>query len=221
MAAAESAVNGCMDVLAACGLSAAALEPSPIALARGFARHYRREADQQTARVVIDLGGSSTKVMILRGHQVCFYRRLDLGGAAMTEALAAKLNITPVEAAALRRQVGVEADPAKATAVSDAVRGVLAEIAREVGLCLRYYSVTFRGNRPEHIHVCGGEAHGPLVAGVFEKELGSGVEIADPLDGLDLSDPTVRIERRGRLSEWALVCGLALRAPHMAMRGAA
>ncbi len=221
MAAAESAINGCMDVLAACGMRPAACEPSPIALARSFARHYRREADQQVARVVIDLGASSTKVMIMRGHHVCFYRRLELGGAAMNRAVAAKLNITPTEAAALRRQLGAEADPARATAVSDALRAVLADIAREIGLCLRYYSVTFRGNRPEHIHVCGGEAHLPLVAGVFEKELGSGVEIAEPLDGLDLADPSVRIERRGKLSEWAVAAGLALRAPHVAMRGAA
>jgi type IV pilus assembly protein PilM len=167
--------------------------------------------------VIVDIGAGGTKILILRGHQICFYRRLELGGAAMNEAVARTLNIAPQEAARLRREVarsaGTAADdtPERTLAVTDAVRGVLLEIAKEIGLCLRYFSVTFRGSRPEHVLLTGGEANIPLVHETLAAELGGTVQVAQPLHNLDLSSETVRIERRGHLAQWAVATGLALR----------
>lgn len=96
-------------------------------------------------------------------------------------------------------------------AVADAARGVLDDLCHEVGLCLRYFSVTFRGKRPEHVWLTGGGAHDGAIRRALEAKLDGAVRVADPFEGMDLSGPSVQLDRRGRRCEWAVAVGLALR----------
>src|SRR5205814_7718440 len=100
-------------------------------------------------------------------------------GHQITEAVSRKLGISLLEAAALRRRLmeqqssaaagagaatntsaSAKRDPV-AQAVFDATRGTMEELGREIALCLRYYSVTFRGQRPTRVKLIGGEASDP------------------------------------------------------------
>jgi Tfp pilus assembly PilM family ATPase len=96
-------------------------------------------------------------------------------------------------------------------AAYEAVRSVVSDLAKEIGLCLRYYSVTFRGARPTALVLVGGEAHEPQLAKVIAEQLEIDVAVADPLTGIDLSSADIAIERRGTLPEWSTAAGLALR----------
>jgi Tfp pilus assembly PilM family ATPase len=108
-------------------------------------------------------------------------------------------------------------------AVFDAARPVMQELAKEIGLCLRYYGVTFRGNRPECVTLCGGEARDKSLAEVIREQLDMPVEIAEPLSGVDISAEELMIDRRGSMPEWTVAAGVALRnaAVETLTRGAA
>jgi hypothetical protein len=83
-------------------------------------------------------------------------------------------------------------------------------LGREISLCLRYYSVTFRGQRPVKLRLLGGEAADPLLLGVLNASLGVPVEASNPLFSVDTSRMDAS-ERKGFMSEWAMAFGLSLR----------
>src|SRR5690606_9688168 len=84
------------------------------------------------------------------------------------------------------------------------------ELGREIALCLRYYTVTFRGHRPSSVRVVGGEAcDTPLI-----QQLASGlpipVESWRPLASVD-TKRMKSADRRGGMCDWATAFGLASR----------
>jgi hypothetical protein len=84
------------------------------------------------------------------------------------------------------------------------------DLGREVALCLRYYSVTFRGHRPSKVKLLGGEAADPQLQAILSAALTIPVETGRPLYSVDTSKmkPT---DRRGNMSEWAAALGLSLK----------
>jgi hypothetical protein len=83
-------------------------------------------------------------------------------------------------------------------------------LGREIALCLRYYSVTFRGHRPSKVRIFGGEAADPLLLGVLNAALSLPVEAGRPLFSVDTSRMDAS-DRMGFMSEWAQAFGLSLR----------
>ena len=71
-----------------------------------------------------------------------------------------------------------------AASVYDTTRGVLETLCRELSLCLRYYSVTFRGQRPSLVRVVGGGANDPTIVQILAAGLSIPVERGLPLASL-------------------------------------
>ena len=93
----------------------------------------------------------------------------------------------------------------------DAVRAEIEMLGKEIALCLRYCSVTFRGLRPEEITLTGGQAHDPAVVNLLSEHLNLPCRVGLPLKGIDLSSVDLGSDRRATLAEWALCAGLAAR----------
>ena len=90
--------------------------------------------------------------------------------------------------------------------------GVVAEkLAREISLCFRYYTVTFRGKRVERAVFSGGQAYEQILLKVMRRQLAVDIELAQPLQGFDLMDIDFGSDRRSPLCEWAVVAGLSLK----------
>ncbi|NJL31934.1 MAG: hypothetical protein HC898_10040 [Phycisphaerales bacterium] len=109
-------------------------------------------------------------------------------------------------------------------AVFEALRPLYSELATEVGLCLRYYSVTFRGRRPECVQLTGGEAGDPFLAKALEEELKISAIPAQPLIHTDLAEQNLLHEDQyGHPAGWTAAVGLSMRgkATSGALRGAA
>src|SRR5439155_13827440 len=170
--------------------------------------------------VMVDIGYSRSKVVIGRGREISFMKPIEIGSQKLHEDVSRKLGITMEEARGLRRRL-IEAAPGTATpdllkkdpvrqAVFDATRSTMEELGREIALCLRYYSVTFRGQRPAKLKLLGGEAADPLLLGVLNASLGIPVEAGRPLFSVDTS----RMDQQDRMSfgsEWAMAFGLSLK----------
>jgi len=93
----------------------------------------------------------------------------------------------------------------------DAVSAVAEKLAREISLCFRYYTVTFRGRRVERAVFSGGGAYEKILLNVLKRQLAVEIEVAEPLRGFDMMNLDFGSDRRGLLCEWAVAVGLSLK----------
>ena len=151
---------------------------------RCYARQLRREGDLERRLMFVNVGASNTMALIARGTDTMFIKYINVGGRHLDEAVARHLKLSLGDAAALRRHNAdrppPERDPEIARGIGDAVRPVLERLAQQLGLCLRYYSVTFRGQPPERLVLGGGEATETL-AEWLSARLELPCEAGDPL----------------------------------------
>ncbi|HYE21186.1 MAG TPA: pilus assembly protein PilM [Tepidisphaeraceae bacterium] len=218
MAAKNDDVTDLIEHLNRAGVVVESLDVEPCALYRSVERFIRRREDENDVNVIVDVGVRRSQVVIGKGRDISFVKPIDIGGWHFHDAVSKKLGITPDEAEALRRRLIESGEPAETAgrrdpvrqAVFDATRTPMEELGREISLCLRYYSVTFRGHRPTRLRLVGGEASDPHLQALLNAALVIPVEIGRPMYSVDTSrmKPT---DRRGSMCEWALALGLALR----------
>jgi type IV pilus assembly protein PilM len=167
---------------------------------------------------------------VARQGRVLFFKLIDLAGATFNQAVATRLNLSVSEAGELRRSLRQQGSGDAAPeqlfgssrrenierAVAEATRGVAGDLAREIGLCLRYFSVTFRGRRPETVALDGGGADEPQLVKALAEEANV---TAQPLTSL------LRLESRNasciaedEQGHWAVALGLASRSNAAAAR---
>jgi len=227
----NEAVKGYIELLEAGGLRPVGLDPIPCALFRSFERSLRRQEDREQTVVSIDLGSRYTTVVFGRAGEIGFVKQIPIGGQDFDREVAAKLGVELSQANLLRRQLmpgdmrdlpaaaSVESDSAaegeldRATrqGMVDVIGSAASELAREISLCFRYYTVTFRGRRVEHALFTGGGAYDNILLGVLKRRLNMEVEVAQPLKGFDISSVEFDGDRRGLLCEWAVAVGLSLK----------
>jgi len=95
--------------------------------------------------------------------------------------------------------------------VFDILRPALEQLSKEIALCLRYCSATFRGLRAEAIIVVGGEACNAALLRYLSDQVNATFEVGQPLRGVHFEKPLGSGDRRTGLPEWATVAGLALK----------
>ena len=176
-----------------------AIDVAPAALARLGAPG----ADAPGVRVVLDVGRGATQVLIVQDGRVLFYKPIEIGVARLEAEAAGALNLSLDQAR--QRLEASDTDTAGLRAVEPA----LGELGREIGLCLRYYGVTFRGPRPETAALVGRGA-APWLAGALGAATGLGLETDDALGGIDLSAVRGAVPA-GTEHRWAVAAGLSLR----------
>ncbi len=217
ISASETAVNDHVAMLAQVKLSPEAIDVEPNALFRAYQRFLRRAEDSGAVSVIIDVGLSSTKVIISRGKTILLVKGIDVAGQKFNETVAKGLNLSYADAVHLRRR-GFEDKPGTGPApdqiqwsVFDAIRSQVEVLAHEISLCLRYCSVTFRGLRPGQITLTGGEAHDPSLVKLLSEQLNCPCVVGEPLRNVELGDADMDSDRRSVLTEWSVATGLALR----------
>ncbi|MCY2931991.1 MAG: type IV pilus assembly protein PilM [Planctomycetota bacterium] len=225
LAAPQEALDEHMALLEAMGLTPNHIEIAPIALFRVYERFLRRQADEEVVSVLVDMGYSGTRVVVARGRQIVFIKDIDVGGRNLNQAVAKELNIGEEEARDLRLRTMRAATPgaregdaaaesprdAMSWTVRDAVRKEVEATAKEISLCLRYCSVSFRGLHPDKAILTGGEAHDPAVQELLGEHLNVACQTGYPLRGIDTEAMAASGDRRESLTEWSVCAGLALR----------
>lgn len=234
-----------IGVLEEAGLEPVAIDMVPFALFRGFERWQRREADKEHTVVFVDVGSRSTTVVFGRGGKISFVKQIQIGGHRFSEGVAEKLGINIAEAERVRERLRIERgsaeeigeaseegrcdteerlDASTRQVVVDALGSVAEELAKEISLCLRYFTVTFRGKRVERAVLSGGEAYESILLNILRRQLTVEIEVAQPLKGIDLSSSREGVNlaggRCGLLCEWAVAVGLGLKNMSRASVGA-
>ncbi|MBN1396025.1 MAG: pilus assembly protein PilM [Pirellulales bacterium] len=190
------------------GLRPAAVDVEPLAMLRCYGRQFRRDADQQRRVMFVGVGASNTLAVVARGSDTMFVKYIDVGGRHLDEASARHLKMPPGDAAALRRhnndQPVDQRDPEIDRGIEEAVCPLMNKLARELSLCVRYYSVTFRGEPLCQVVLGGGEATEGLAEWMAAR-LDLPCELGDPLR------PFEGDRAAGRIGQWDIAAGLALR----------
>jgi type IV pilus assembly protein PilM len=189
-------------------LNPVAVDVEPAALVRSYAGQYRREEDRQVRTLVVHVGYHRTAAMIAQGDDLLFVKYIDVGGQHLDTAVAAYLKMDLQEAVALRRHSGDRRaemqDPEIARSLAQAVRPALERLAGELAMCVRYHSVTFRGQQIVRFVLGGGEAT-PQLLETLGKQLELPCELSDPFRSFAI------VPNLGRKGQWDVAAGLAMR----------
>jgi type IV pilus assembly protein PilM len=225
-----------IKMLEEAGLRPVAIDPIPCALFRSFGRSLRRQEDLERTVVFVDVGRRFTTVVFGRGREISLVKQIAIGGERFVQQIATKLGVSIVEAETLRESLRAETKTSSSSSdvseshvdegkheidtstrdmITDVASSVAEDLAREISLCLRYYTVTFRGSRVERAIFAGGGAYEDALIDVLRRQLVVEIEVAEPLRGFDLSSRrgsmNFRSDRRGVLCEWAVAVGLSLK----------
>jgi len=237
MAAPIAAIDDHTEILTAGGLRPACIECVPSALVRALTTKPTDD-DPDPVRVIVDIGYASTKVVIARRGRVVFFKNIEISGQTLDAGVAQRLGLEPHEAAQLRQRLRPQADGATEDgtqplfgdtrretverAVYESMRTTLTDLGKELSLCLRYYSVTFRGRRPDYLLLTGGESTEPQLPKLLADAVGVTVQPVQLHERIDATPVRHLLGPPARLSEWSVAAGLAMWQPSRVMkRGAA
>jgi len=221
----NDAVKDHIEMLEAAKLRPAAIDTIPCALFRNYERLLKREDDRNHTEVFVDVGSQYTTVVFGRKGEISFIKRLPVGGDKFNHQISAKLGISVADAQTLRGKLRREGGAKKSDldistrqVMINSISSVSEQLAREMSICLKYYTVTFRGRRVERVFLSGGESYEDILLDILRKRfssMGIEIEISQPMRGFDLSKDRVGInlggDRRGSLCEWTIAVGLGLK----------
>lgn len=219
LAVKKNIINQHIALLAQSNLVPTAVEAAPSALAR-WANYHQDPDDIDAASVVLDLGYDTSKILICRHGRVLFYKQIDSAGRQINEYLSGKLNlgvedIDEARINLIKRSVDEEdsdapsqrvGEPTMERVLVEAQRLIASELTREINLCMRYFSVTFRGQRPERAWVAGGLSRDANFLRMIQES-----------SGLKLDSPPM-LSNQKSFDNQPLACGLAMRLGHHVMQ---
>ncbi len=172
VAAKKSYLNDFVDFLIEVGLEPIALENETVALVRAF--NYLDETS-----LILDLGALHTGLSIVDEGKLMFSHALDLGGIAMTRALAKSLSLELIKAEQYKTTYGLKADEFEGK-VRKALLIVMDKIVDEVKKAMEYFASSYQ-KQVKRIVLVGGGAYMPeLSSFLTEKFPKTEVSIGDP-----------------------------------------
>ena len=161
----------------------------------------RSIADERlTVEAVIDIGAHLT-TLVIHDHGVPrLVRTLARGGQQITEQVADRMSITPVEAESLKCQSGLFTDRDEVRkSLNEALRPLVAEIRTSIG----YYRSTATASTIERLSLTGGGAQLRGIADLLSEQIGIPCAVVDPLQHIrnrhasrTVRDDERRTERR-------------------------
>jgi type IV pilus assembly protein PilM len=138
-----------------------------------------RAASRLDAQVeaIVDIGAEVTSVIVHADGEPLIVRTVPRGGHEITETLATRLGITPIEAELLKCRYGLHGDgsPDSANAAGDAVRPLVNELRSS----FTYLASGERQKQVTRISLCGGSALMPGLAEHLQEQLHIAVMYAD------------------------------------------
>jgi type IV pilus assembly protein PilM len=185
------ALNEINDVVGETGLGTEEVDASPLALYNAFKFSY---PDEQDPVLLADVGAKATTLVYVEGKRV-FTRSLNVGGVAITTAIAKEYGISFAEAEAQKITNGLvslggghteqldEPSAALATVIRNAMNRLPSEIARTNN----YYRSQQGGSAPTKVYLAGGGANLPYLREFLEEKLRLPVEFFNPLTRVSIA----------------------------------
>lgn len=212
VAAATDMVDGFVSAASAGGLDTVGVDLTPFAIARASSPSARGETGVAGSEAVIDVGATTTNILIHHNGEPRFVRILLVGGNDATAALAENLSISAEEAEAVKLDLGrgVGTDAAKAL-LEKQVEALVDEIRGS----LDYYLSQEDSEPVSSILLTGGAS---LTSGLrerLEQTLKTHVQSATPLSQMNVSRSGLTEDQVAQVEPVAAAAvGLAIGALH-------
>jgi len=209
-----------LSVAAKAKLDVVGINVESCAIVECFARLFRRASDTDRAIMFIDLGSSSTQVVLSHGDRMVFAHNLAQGELQVDKAVASGMGIPVEQARALRWDLQKAGKPGPAE--DELYRHIdahLVGLADEVNQCLHYYESVFRSQPVERAIFVGGGAYDKRLCQTLAQRLNIPAQVGDPLvrvrrmEGAGLQ---IGLDRREPQPNWAVAVGLSLGAATVA-----
>ena len=190
------------------------VELAPTALINAFRYNY---PEITTCTLLLEIGARSTNIVIVEGKKM-FCRVVPLGGATVTQAIAADLQESFAGAEVLKRAKGFVhpggsyEDPAdeQTARMSKLARGVMTRLHTEVERSVTFYRSQQVGSRPAQVLLAGGGACLGLTELFFREKLKVPVEFFQPFRRVTLGAGVAPSELAQTFPSWATLVGAAL-----------
>ena len=220
VAVARQTIDNYLAMAAKAKLDVIGINIEACAVVECFSRLFRRASDADRAVLFLDIGDSSTQVVLSRGDKIAFARNLPLGGMQLDQAVADGLHIPLEQAHSMR------VDMLKGGSQSDNQDQLYRLLDRPVDLladeltqCLRYYESVFRNQGVERAIFVGGQAYDKRLCQAIAQRLNLPAQIGDPLLRIDRmcgAGLEIGLDRREPQPDWAVAIGLSLGAERAA-----
>lgn len=225
LAVSRDAVDAHLEIARQAKLECEAINVEPCAIVDSFARLFRRADDNQRATLFVDLGATTTQVVISHGPNLVFAKNLSIGGGQFDQAVADGMQLPLEEAQQLRRdiQASEEAAP-NLREVYHLLDGQIQSLGAELTNCLRYYDTVFHNQPVERMIFLGGQAHDKRLCQIIAQRLALPARIGDPLARVGRNEGAgmdIGLDRRNVQPAWAVAVGLSLGAETASLQTAA
>jgi type IV pilus assembly protein PilM len=154
------------------GLHVARVDLSALGLLRSVA------SEQPAVEAIVDIGAQLTTVVIHDRGVPKLVRTLLRGGQQLTDEIADRLGVPPLEVELRKCHEGMDANlPGFNRALVDGLRPLMAEIRSSV----QYYRTTRDGATVDRMSITGGASHLIGLDELMSEQLGLPVQLGDPL----------------------------------------
>lgn len=158
---------------------------------------------------VVNLGGSSTAVNVLRDGETIFTREQSFGGAQLVEELQQQAGLAGTDEALARLRAGDFDNAFREQAIPRFARQAAQQIDRSLQL---FFSSASQHDRVGRILLTGGSALLPEIDDYIAAELNIPVAVANPLAGMNIASAAHRNGAESEAPALMVATGLALRA---------
>lgn len=208
-------VTETMAAASAAGLKTDIVDLSPTALMNAFRYQY---PEVETCTLVLEIGARSTNILLVEGKKI-FCRVVPIGGASVTQAIAADLQESFAGAEVLKKAKGFvhpggsyeEPREEQVARMSKLARGVMTKLHTEVERSITFYRSQQAGSRPTRALLAGGGAALGLTDLFFRDKLKIPVEYFQPFRRMAIGAGVDRAEISRNFPAWASWVGAALR----------
>jgi len=186
------------------------VDVAPIA-AYNWLKQTGEFGDDGQCVALIDMGATTTDIVIQKDNQFRFTRSLHVGGNDVTTAIASNFNMNFEEAEKLKREKGFAptGDPQRDGRGGEVIGRVLGRLVSEINRSFAYFRSQPGGGPVQRVVVTGGGACLRNIIPYLHRSLGIEVRIAQPLAGLAISPKANEASEHPEQACVAL--GLALR----------
>lgn len=203
-------VEKCLEVLKPLKLSVAAVDVAPIA-AYNWLKHQREFGEHGDCVALIEIGASTTDIVIERGNQFRFTRPLNIGGNDITKAIAEAFNMDFISAEKIKRErcFAPTGDPKRDGRAGEVVGNVLQRLSGEIIRSFSYFRSLPGGGQVNRVILTGGGARLKNLVPYLKNSLGMDVRIAQPLNNITIGKDAQAIKEYA--DQACIVLGTALR----------
>lgn len=214
VAAPRATILSYINIARKAGLDPIGVNVESCAIVECFSRLFRRNADAARTILYLDIGATTTQVVLAHGVNMVFARNLRLGGEQLDQAVADGLKISPEQGHAMRADL---LDAQRNAQAGEELYRLLSKplniFADELMQCLRYYESVFRNQSVERAIFLGGQAYDKRLCQLIAQRLNLPAQIGDPLVRLGRVQGAglgIGLDRREPQPNWAVAVGLSL-----------